>query len=198
MENNDKIWRKYYQKVLSKAHEPRTKFAVKLNKSKLKIAIDMGCGTGSDSAYMAQLSYQVHSFDINSESISICQERFKNDPQITISKSSFENYDYPTCGVIIANSSLFFADPNQFQTTWERIIASIEIGGVFTGDFMGINDSWAKGYRSSTTPMTRTAVEALFDRFEIIRFHERDELGKTAIGKTKHWHTFSVVAIKRT
>ena len=60
MENNDKIWQKYYQKVLSKAHAPRTEFAIKLNKSKLKIAIDMGCGTGSDSAYMAQLGYQVH------------------------------------------------------------------------------------------------------------------------------------------
>ena len=198
MNKNDEIWQEYYKKVLSKPHMARTELAVKLNNSNKKIAIDMGCGTGCDSGYIAQLGYHVFSFDINGESISICQERFKNEAQVTISQSSFENYDYPKCGLIIANSSLFFAQPTLFEITWGRIVASIEKGGVFAGDFMGINDSWASGYRSSTSPMTRSEVEALFSSFEIIRFNERDEIGKTAIGKIKHWHTFSVVAVKLT
>ena len=195
---NDKIWRQYYEKSLSKKHAPRTELAIKLNDSNVKIAIDVGCGTGSDISYISKLGYQVQCFDINRDSTAICNERFENDPLVTITEASFENFKYPKCGVVIANSSLFFADPTQFKMTWKRIIDSIELGGVFAGDFMGLNDSWALGYRTPTTPMNRREVEALFDGFEIVRFHERDEIGKTAIGKTKHWHTFSVVALKRT
>ena len=195
---NDKIWRKYYEKSLSKMHSPRTELAIKLNDSNVKIAIDIGCGTGSDTAYILKLGYQVHSFDINPDSTAICVERFSNNPLVTITESSFESFEYPKCGVVIGNSSLFFAEPIQFKVTWESIVESIEKGGVFAGDFMGINDSWASGFRTSTTPMSRLEVEALFKDFEIIHFYERDEIGQTAIGQTKHWHTFSVVALKQT
>ncbi len=70
-------------------------------------------------------------------------------------------------------------------------------GGVFAGDFMGYEDSWANQYRSPTTPLSSAEVNDLFEGFEIIRFHERDEKAKTALGKMKHWHTYSIVAIKR-
>jgi len=149
-------------------------------------------------SYISKLGYKVQGFDINPDSTAICNERFANDPLVTITEASFEGFMYPKCGVVIANSSLFFADPAQFKMTWKRIIDSLQLGGVFAGDFMGLNDSWAFGFRSPTTPMNKLEVEALFNNFEIVRFHERDEIGKTAIGKTKHWHTFSVVAIKRT
>ena len=195
---NDEVSRQYYEKSLSKKHAPRTELAIKLNESNVKITIDVGCGTGSDTSYISKLGYQVQGFDINSDSTAICNKRFANDPLVTITEASFESFVYPKCGVVIANSSLFFADPVQFEVTWKRIIDSLEFGGVFAGDFMGLNDSWALGYRTPTTSMNRSEVEALFNIFEIVRFHERDEIGKTTIGKTKHWHTFSVVAIKRT
>ncbi|MCX8905907.1 SAM-dependent methyltransferase, partial [Vibrio parahaemolyticus] len=89
-------------------------------------------------------------------------------------------------------------DPNQFESTWSKIKSSIEIGGVFAGDFMGFKDSWAKNYRSPTTPLSESEVKALFSGFEIVRFFERDEKSKTSLGRIKHWHTYSVVAVKRT
>ncbi len=115
-----------------------------------------------------------------------------------ISESSFESFDYPKSGVVIANSSLFFADPNQFASTWSNIRSSIEIGGVFAGDFMGFKDSWANNYRSPTTSLSESEVKDLFSGFEIVRFSERDETAKTSLGRMKHWHTYSVVAVKRT
>ncbi len=62
---------------------------------------------------------------------------------------------------------------------------------------MGTKDSWATDYRSPTTSFSKAQVKELFCNFEILRFVERDEPGKTALGRTKHWHTFSVVAVKR-
>lgn len=198
MNTNAKIWLQYYEKSFSRQHSPRTELAAKLNESSFKIAIDCGCGTGSDIYYLGQLGYQIHGFDINPDSISICHDRFSHDPLVDISEASFENFDYPTCGLIVANSSLYFAEPRQFKNTWHSLTSSLVNGGVFAGDFMGKNDSWAANYRSPTTPLTKLQVLELFDGFEIIRFNERDELGKTALGKMKHWHTFSLVAVKRT
>ncbi|CAH1576823.1 hypothetical protein THOE12_50204 [Vibrio rotiferianus] len=40
-------------------------------------------------------------------------------------------------------------------------------------------------------------MEALFEDYEIVHFYERDEDGSTAVGSTKHWHMFSITAIKR-
>ena len=197
MDDHSEIWRQFYQKALGKPHLKRTEFAMKLNESGLNVAIDCGCGTGSDISFLEQQGHQVYGFDVNSDSISICRDRFGQKALVEISQSAFEDYDYPKAGLVIANSSLFFAEPNQFDQTWQRIIDSIEIGGVFAGDFMGVDDSWAYGYRTSTTPLTKAKVQSLFDAFEVIRFHERDEQALTSLGKMKHWHTHSVVAIKR-
>ncbi|CAH6916826.1 SAM-dependent methyltransferase [Vibrio chagasii] len=197
MDDHSEIWRQYYQKALDKPHSKRTEFGMKLNESRLNVAIDCGCGTGSDIDFLEQQGYQVYGFDVNPDSISICRDRFGQKALVEISQSAFEDYDYPKAGLVIANSSLFFAEPNQFDQTWQRIIDSIEIGGVFAGDFMGVDDSWAYGYRTSTTPLTKAKVLSLFDAFEVIRFHERDEQALTSLGKMKHWHTYSVVAIKR-
>ncbi|WP_441258214.1 class I SAM-dependent methyltransferase [Vibrio sp. Vf1514] len=198
MDENAEIWRQYYEKALSRPHSKRTEFAVRLNESNLKVATDCGCGTGSDIEYLVQQGYQVHGFDINPDSVAICRDRFGSMSLVDISASSFESFDYPKSGVVIANSSLFFADPNQFASTWSNIRSSIEIGGVFAGDFMGFKDSWANNYRSPTTSLSESEVKALFSDFEIVRFFERDETAKTSLGRMKHWHTYSVVAVKRT
>jgi len=197
MDEDKELWLNYYEKTLNRTHSPKTELAVKLNESGLNLAIDCGCGTGSDIAYLEQQGYRVHGFDINPDSVSICHERFGCNRLVDICQASFENFDYPVSGVIIANASLFFAEPNTFEKTWSSLISNLQIGGVFAGDFMGVNDSWASGYRSATAPLTKEAVMDLFKGFEIKRFHERDEQGKTSLGRTKHWHTFTVVAVKR-
>ncbi len=197
MEKNADIWRQYYEKALTRKHKPRTELAVKLNTSNYKTATDCGCGTGSDIHYLSDLGYQVSGFDINEDALAICHERFADNALVEISHDSFEGYDYQNNGLVLANSSLYFAEPSEFQNTWIKISSSLAQGGVFAGDFMGVNDSWAAGYRSATNPMNKQQVLNLFDEFEIIEFHERDEKGRTAIGKIKHWHTFSVIAVKR-
>ncbi|MCW8349151.1 class I SAM-dependent methyltransferase, partial [Vibrio sp. ZSDZ65] len=151
-----------------------------------------------DIEYLEQQGFQVHGFDINPDSVAICRGRFGSTSLVVIAESSFESFDYPKSGVVIANSSLFFADPNQFESTWSNIKSSIEIGGVFAGDFMGLKDSWAYNYRSPTTPLSESDVKVLFSGFEVISFFERDETAKTSLGRMKHWNTYSVIAVKRT
>ena len=196
MANNTDIWQQYYAKALDTPHLKRTEFAVKLNRSSTRVAIDCGCGTGSDMDYLHQQAYQVYGFDTNPDAVEICRQRFENCLLVEVSQDTFENYDYPRCGILMANSSLYFANPEEFSQTWQKIVAALDVGGVFVGDFMGSKDSWAAGHHCPTTPLSEAQVKALFTDFDIIRFVERDEPGVTALGNNKHWHTFSVVAVK--
>ncbi|MEZ9318602.1 class I SAM-dependent methyltransferase, partial [Vibrio lentus] len=104
MDDHSEIWRQYYQKALSKPHLKRTEFVIKLNESGLNVAIDCGCGTGSDIAFLEQQAYQVYGFDVNPDSIAICRDRFGRKSSVEISENGFEHYDYPKSGVVIANS----------------------------------------------------------------------------------------------
>lgn len=198
MDDNSATWREYYNKALSRSHATRTEFAVRLNESGLQVAVDCGCGAGSDIKYLASKGYQVNGFDNNSDSVSISHKRFANNSRIMISQASFEDFTYPDAGIVIANSSLYFADPSVLVDTWANIESSIVNGGVFAGDFMGINDSWAEGFRILTAPLTQSQIMDLFTNFDIIQLIERDGEGVTSMGKVKHWNTYSVVAVKRT
>lgn len=46
--------------------------------------------------------------------------------------------------------------------------------------------------------LTKEQVLDLFkNSFEIIRFKELEENGKTGLGKIKHWHIYNVIAKKK-
>ncbi|TOG28442.1 SAM-dependent methyltransferase, partial [Vibrio parahaemolyticus] len=58
-------WRRFYEKALNRPHSIRTERAVNLDASSIKVAIDCGCGTGSDIKYLTSQGYKVFGFDIN-------------------------------------------------------------------------------------------------------------------------------------
>ncbi len=196
MNRNIALWKDYYMHTENKPHHIRTQLAADLNKSGLSKAVDCGCGTGSDIRYLSQLGYQVNGFDINEDSVALCRKRFSGDDSVHIAHSSFEEFDFSQCGIVIAHSSLYFSDPFRFPITWQKISQSLPSGGVFSGDFLGIDDSWVEDDKHQTNPISRLQIEDFFSDFQIVQFDERNELGKTALGREKHWHTYSVVAVK--
>jgi len=196
-ENSDQL-KKYYKAVGSLSHAKRTEAAAKLQTSSVKVAVDCGCGTGNDISFLVDAGYKVFGFDSSAEAVSICNNRFIRNRNVEIFHNTFESYDYPRSTLLIAHSSLFFADPEKFDETWENISNSIKTGGIFSGDFMGKNDDWANGFNLPITLVSKDQLELLFGEYEILFLKERDEIGSTAVGKSKHWHTYSVVARKRT
>ena len=196
MNQQSDSWTPYYQKTLEKPHHPRTEKALGYAETNARQAIDCGCGTGADTYFLASQGFEVLAFDNTEEAIELCIKRFKHQPNVKISQASFESFDFPPTDLVIANASLFFADPQCFNQTWQKIENSLLPGGVFTGDFMGPNDSWANGMFARTCPLTKTEVLALFKQFEVLEFNERDETGQTVAGIQKQWHTYSVIAKK--
>ena len=66
-------WQKYYAQVSTQPHRKLTAMAVKaLNPALQKTALDCGCGTGSDIAYLLEQRFDVHGPLIFAKSLLMC------------------------------------------------------------------------------------------------------------------------------
>jgi len=101
----------------------------------------------------------------------------------------------PSCDLVNASWSLPFCPPAMFGAVWEQIVDALRPGGRFCGQLFGEQDEWAT--EDDMTFHTREEAERLFVVFELDRFDELEEDGKTALGTPKHWHVFNIVAKKR-
>ncbi|MGR5133396.1 class I SAM-dependent methyltransferase [Vibrio alfacsensis] len=191
-------WNEYYKKIAAQPHRPQVEQALKHHSLSDKIAIDAGCGIGRDSHFLLSQGFDVLAFDPDQNAIEACLKRFESIKKYTFKQVSFAEFDYPSCTLFIASASLFFCPQEHFTQVWKKIDASLQPGSVFCGDFLGIKDSWVDSEQHpNLTALSRQQVETLFENYDVATFHERDEDGTTAVGSSKHWHVFSVTAIKR-
>jgi len=166
-------------------------------------AIDCGCGAGSDIAYLRHNGFNVHAFDSEASSIEICSKRFKGDNKVFLSQQRFESFHYPQAELVVADASLFFCPPQEFDYVWTLIKSALIEDGIFCGSFLGPEDTMASAEydRDAFWPdiLTFTEVElkAQFHGFELIEFKEHKLSGKTSDQKDHNWHIYSVLARKR-
>ncbi|UWN49630.1 Tellurite methyltransferase [Alcanivorax sp. ALC70] len=190
----------YYDRSLQVAIYPHLKKALRCADASLpKIAVDAGCGVGRDALFLVGKGYEVHAFDANAEAIARLKDSAGGlaSTMLFPRVCSFENFEYPRSSLISACSSLFFCHPDAFPTAWEKMSDSLMKDGLFCGHLMGPNDSWASMGRGDLTVHSRSELEGLFaGNFDVLDIHEHDAEGRTLLGRTKRWHTYSVLARK--
>ncbi|MFL0801977.1 MAG: class I SAM-dependent methyltransferase [Agarilytica sp.] len=167
-----------------------------------KVAIDCGCGSGSDIAYLRKEGFTVHAFDIEETSIALCQERFKNDRAVYLSQDSFSSFIYPKSSLIVADASLFFCPENAFDFVWQNIYESLHSNGIFCGSFLGPDDTMASptfdrdAFWPDVLVFEENTLRDKLTKFDIVLFNEHKVSGKTPRGVDHQWHVYSVVAKK--
>lgn len=157
-------------------------------------AIDLGCGGGRSTRLLLQHGLRVTAVDAVEEAIQMVRDRLPEGAPVELVNSSFQDLKMGSYDVVIAIYSLFFLPPGEHESFWQRVVASVRPGGLFAGEFLGPNDDWRD---RDYTLHAKEAVEKLFDNFDIIDFQEEEEDGETAVGDSKHWHVFHVIARKR-
>ncbi len=167
-----------------------------------KIAIDCGCGAGSDIAFLRSHGFLVHAFDIEEEAILRCGKRFEDDNGVHLSQATFNTYNYPNASLIVADASLFFCPEQEFSEVWNKITDALLPKGIFSGSFLGPEDTMAgpgynkESYWPDILVFFEEEVKNLFDNYNIESFTEHKTSGKTPDGQPHQWHIFSVVAKK--
>jgi tellurite methyltransferase len=189
-------WTEYYKKM---GLEPRPTLLkalewLKQNPPKEKTAIDLGCGVGQDTLALLDQGWKVIAVDNSSEAIELVLQnagemRVNN---LTAQCKSFEEVVWSDVYLINASLSLPFCPREKFETVWCNIVRSIQKGGVFTGNFFGVNDDWKE-----LMLVTSNDINRFFAEFEIIAQREVEDDKPSATGPIKHWHIFEVVAQKK-
>jgi tellurite methyltransferase len=161
------------------------------------IAVDLGCGSGTDTLVMLEKGWQVVAVDSDRGSLTMLEQTVPMSikPRLTLVQKSFADVELPRALLINASFSLPFCQPEYFDTAWKKITNSLLQGGRFAGHFFGPHDSWATN--SSMTFHTRQQLIDLFEDVTIESLDETIKVGKTLGGKEKQWHVFHTVIHKK-
>jgi membrane dipeptidase len=189
-------WRRWGRYFDAAGDDPRPTLLEALDRSSSPgLAVDLGAGTGRDTAELLRRGWRVIAIDRESEAIDRLLALVGGaSPALETRIARFEDATWPACDLLNASYALPFCAPSEFDAVWKRIVDSVRPGGRFCGQLFGVHDEWAG---SGLVTMTRADVEQLLEPFEVERLQEVDENGTTAIGTTKHWHLFHIVARKR-
>ncbi len=162
------------------------------------LAVDLGCGAGGDTAELLRRGWRVVAIDAESEAIARLERRADLGPderaRLKTQIARFEEATWPVVDLVNSSWALPFCPPRSFPAVWARIVASLVLGGRFSGQLFGDRDGW-RGERDLTF-LPRRQVESLLNGFEPERLEEIEQDGTTALGEPKHWHVFHVVARK--
>lgn len=188
-----KNWLEYYDATRDMPPRPLLIQALESVTTGYK-AIDIGGGTLRDARYLLSKGFAVTVIDKESQILDEAK-RIKTD-KLRCIVTTFEDFNFGTEQYDIASAmySLPFNPPETFPTVFDNVKKSIEKNGIFTGQLFGVHDEWVG--RKNMTFHTRRQVEELLADMEIILLDEEEQDGTTALGTTKHWHLFHVIAKK--
>lgn len=188
-------WTQYYRASADKAPANHLLEGLRRIESKPPwIAVDCGCGTGTDAMLLLERGFLVHAFDIDRPALALTRARVGDDPRLRLECESFERFEFPESDLVNASDSLFFCSSSAIENVIESITKRLKPGGVFCGNFLGVDDSWRVAPLGPATFVSSADVRRMFARYDLISHNERRRTGNQASGGTKFWHTHTIVA----
>lgn len=186
-------WQEYINKTKNQA--PRTLLVKALDYIKIKeAALDLGAGALNDSKCLQLAGFKkVYAVDTEED-----QKLIKelDDQVFVFQKVAIEDYVFPLNFFDLVNAQfvLFFVKRDKITRVINDIKKTLKPGGIFVGQFLGLNDSWTNN--PAVCAYLRVDVEEFFSGLEIIYFQEEEKDGMTAMNQTKHWHIFNFIVRK--
>lgn len=185
-------WARFYDFTKGSPPWPLLVRAASLAPSKGR-ALDLGAGAGRDTRYLLEQGFQVTAVDAEPRSVALLSALPQT--RLRVVQSSFEDFTFDVAAydLISAQFALPFIPRDRFADVFARLKAALVPGGVFAGQFFGVNDEWNTPERDMTF-LTRAEAEALLSDLETVELSEEDADGHTADGSPKHWHIFHILA----
>lgn len=156
----------------------------KLN-SRKGLALDLGCGAGVDSKYLAQNGFSVEAIDMNKESIDQTKKTCKGLKVAVINKNitdyKFFNNAYQ---IIISWNTLPFLRKEEAKNILINIQKGLNEGGYFIFSLFGLEDDWAKT-KPKMSFWTIEELKNILSEMEFIKIIEEKQIGPIATGGTK-------------
>lgn len=194
-EQKNTRWQKYYERT--KGQSPRELLVESVSYLKQKDwAIDLGSGALNDVKYLLSVGFN-HVTAVDLEPVAEAEAEILPKDKFNYVINSFEDFDFSIekYDLVNAQYSLPFSRSKIFRTIIEKIYTSLKPGGIFTGQFFGVKDTWNDG-REDMTFLSKEDAQAVLEKFLIIKFEEEENNKRPAVGADKHWHIFHFIVSK--
>ncbi len=154
--------------------------------------LDIGCGNGADSLFLAQKGYEVTSVDIKEQNI--------NNPKITFIRNSIESFEIEknTYAAIIARNVLpFVKDKKVVESILQSMTAGLTEDGCMFFTIFGVKDDWFGKEHMSF--FTETEIDSLVSKLPVTVFEKNamEGFGLTMAKDIKYWNVFSYLCTKK-
>jgi len=183
-------WEAFYHVTKNSPPWPRLVRAVSLL-GRTGEALDLGCGGGRDTRYLLAQGFTVTAVDTEAASLAALEDLPRE--RLHLVQSTFEDFSFTSYDLINAHFALPFTHKEQFSAVFARLKAALKPGGVFVGQFFGVNDTWNMP-ETKMTFLTSEQAHAQLAGLELVEFEEEDQDGMTARGEAKHWHVYHIIA----
>ena len=187
-------WEDFYKITKGRPPWPLLVQAVSLLSNR-ECALDLGCGAGRDTRFLLEQGFTVIAVDSDPHAIASLAV-FTQD-RLRVVQSSFEAFEFETYDLVNAHFALPFAPEDCFREVFARIKLALNAGGIFVGQFFGVNDEWNTPGNQMTF-LTGEQAEAELKDLRVLEFREEDVDSHIADGTPKHWHVFHIIAQKGT
>ena len=192
MPNQDN-WKLYYERTSNKAPRDTLKRALdRFSKDKVKgKAFDLGSGACNDVQYLLENDWKVIAVDNEPHAQAYFESKFKEHPNASFQRSSFEEIKWEAVELIHAGFALAFCPREHFPKLMESIKAAIKTNGRFAGNFFGPEHTW-----DDLQLVSAQEVKDLFSSFEIEFFEESKLPRKSTLEEDIFHHNISIIAKK--
>ena len=157
-----------------------------------RMAIDLGCGDGTDTLALLDRGWSVLAVDIEPAGLALLRSRIPpaaqaHPPSVRLIRHAV----LPPAHLIHAGFSLPFCPSSRFPALWEQIRRALVPAAIFAGQLFGTRDSWAAD--PGMTFQDRSEITRLLDGLQVLELHEAERDGEAYSGP-KHWHTYDILA----
>lgn len=168
----------------------------KIEKTKERNALDLGCGAGIEAKYLAQKGFLVDAVDSSKESISQTKKTCKNFPVNVVERNIFEYEIKPKkYSIIVFWNVLPFLEKTKSLELIKRIEAGIITNGYLVFSFYGPKDDWVRNRKIS--PWKIEEFKKILTEMNIIKISEIKETAPLFSGEIKFWHKIHGIAQKK-
>lgn len=170
-----------------------------------RLAIDLGCGSGTESLELLRRQWRVVATDAFPAAIESLRRRAGDAADLDALELDFESIalgglpvQAGSASLVHAGFSLPFCARERFAGLWRQVRGFLGGGGVFAGQFFGSREPIVLAAPpGSATSHGEEEIRGMLEGFEIHRLEEVDRPGENAYGEAKHWHVFHVIARRR-
>ncbi len=157
------------------------------------LAVDLGCGTGKDSAELLRRNWRVLATDFSQAGIDGLLARpeatqYKDNLETRV--ASFAKTTWSDAALVVALLSLPYGPAETFDAVWQALVSSLVPGGYFVGQLFGPDHY--KGM-NHVVRRTRSEVDKMLEGLEVLHLEEFSQAVEHE-GETTHYNYFEIIA----